>query len=89
MTTTTTARHGIPATASRMPRRSHAMRYRRHSALFWAAHIGIILSIAAITIGISLFTSDREGLGRQLGVVGLLALLVSAGLAVAGARRHS
>lgn len=61
----------------------------RHSALFWAAHIGAVS--AGLTMGVGLLlalTATDARVGRLVAACGVACLTIAGGLAVAGARRH-
>jgi uncharacterized membrane protein len=60
----------------------------RHSALFWAAHIGAVTAWLVVAAGMLLYAFASEQLGRNVAACGVLGVATAGGLAVAGARRH-
>ncbi len=60
----------------------------RHSALFWAAHIGAVSAWLTVVAGLLLYSITSERLGRAIAACGVAGLTLAGGLAVAGARRH-
>lgn len=60
----------------------------RHSALFWAAHIGAVSAGLAMVAGLLLAATSDARVGRLIAACGVASLTIAGGLAVAGARRH-
>lgn len=87
---TTATRHSAPDTAPARPTtpRRHAMPRPRHSALFWAAHIGGVMAWMTIGAGLLLYAVAGQQLGRNVATCGVLGVTTAGCLAVAGSRRH-
>jgi hypothetical protein len=60
----------------------------RHSALFWAAHIGGVSAWLTVVVGLVVYAVVNERVGRDIAACGVLGVTIAGCLAVAGARRH-